>query len=303
MNDNRAKVLAAFAAVYILWGSTYLAIRFAIETLPPFLMSGVRFCMAGTLLYGYVALKGAPLPTARQWLSTAIIGGLLLLGGNGGVVYAEERGVSSGLTALLVATVPLFMVLFDYKSRGRLNPGARINAGLLMGFAGVSLLVLQDGIGNLHLDPVGVAVLFGASIAWAMGSIYARSADIPSSSLQTTAMQLLMGGLWLCLAGLLRGEAASVSTAAWSLRSVASFFYLIFFGSIVGYSAYVYILKMSTPANASTYAFVNPAIAVFLGWALAGETVTPATLLAAMIIIGSVALITLRPRPAAPARR
>lgn len=301
MNDGRTKIIAAFAAVYILWGSTYLAIRFAIETLPPFLMSGFRFVIAGGLLFGFMALKGERLPSARQWRSTAVIGALLLLGGNGGVVYAEERGVASGLTALLVATVPIWMALLDWKSRGRLNPGAWVNAGLALGFLGVALLVFQNGVAAVHIDPIGGVSLIAASMAWAYGSIWARTADLPRSSLQATGMQLLMGGLWLCAAGLLKGEAAHVGAAAWSIRSVASFFYLIFFGSIIGYSAYVYILKMGSPAMAGTYAYVNPAIAVFLGWALAGEKVTGITVLAAMIIIASVALITLRPREV-PAR-
>ncbi len=295
MDHSRAKIIAAFAAVYILWGSTYLGIRFAIETLPPFLMSGVRFVIAGGLLFGFMALKGEKLPPLRQWRATAFIGALLLLGGNGGVVYAEERGVASGLTALLVATVPIWMALLDWKSRGRLNPGAWVNAGLALGFAGVTLLVLQNGVAEVHIDVIGGASLLVASIAWAYGSIWARTADLPQSSLQTTGMQLLMGGLWLCIAGLLKGETAYVA-ADWSLRSVAAFFYLVFFGSIIGYSAYVYILKMSTPAMAGTYAYVNPAIAVFLGWALAGEKVTGITIVAAMIIIASVALITMRPR-------
>ncbi|MBI5638100.1 MAG: drug/metabolite exporter YedA [Nitrospinae bacterium] len=301
MNDGRTKIIAAFAAVYTFWGSTYLAIRFAIETLPPFLMSGVRFVIAGGLLFGYMALKGEKLPTTRQWRSTALIGALLLLGGNGGVVYAEERGVASGLTALLVATVPIWMALLDWRSRGRLNPGAWVSMGLAFGFLGVALLVLQNGAAEVHIDAIGAAVLLAASLSWAYGSIWARTADLPRSSLQTTGMQLLMGGLWLCIAGLLKGEAAHVGAAAWSVRSVASFFYLIFFGSIIGYSAYVYILKMSSPAKAGTYAYVNPAIAVFLGWALAGEKVTGITIVAAMIIIASVALITMRPR-GAPAR-
>lgn len=301
MNDGKLKIIAAFAAVYIIWGSTYLAIRFAIETLPPFLMSGIRFVIAGGLLFGYMALKGEKLPTARQWRSTAVIGALLLLGGNGGVVYAEERGVASGLTALLVATVPIWMALLDWRSRGRLNPGAWVSMGLALGFSGVALLVLQNGAAEVHIDAVGLAVLLGASLSWAYGSIWARTADLPRSSLQTTGMQLLTGGLWLCIAGLLKGEAAHVGAAAWSIRSVASFFYLIVFGSIIGYSAYVYILKMSSPAKVGTYAYVNPAIAVFLGWALAGEKVTGITIVAAMIIIASVALITMRPREV-PAR-
>ena len=303
MNSGGKKIIAAFAAVYILWGSTYLAIRFAIETLPPLLMSGVRFVIAGGLLFGFMALKGEKRPTARQWRATAVIGALLLLGGNGGVVYAEERGVASGLTALLVATVPIWMALLDWKSRGRLNPGMRVNLGLTMGFAGVALLVLQDGVAGVHIDAIGAVSLFGASLSWAYGSIWARTADLPRSSLQTTGMQLLMGGLWLCMAGLVKGEAAHMGAAAWSLRSVASFFYLIFFDSIIGYSAYIYILKMSSPATVGTYAYVNPAIAVFLGWALAGEKVTGVTILAAVIIIASVALITMRPREApAPVR-
>lgn len=297
MESDRYKIMAAFAAIYLIWGSTYLAIRFAIESLPPFLMSGVRFGIAGALLYGWTALRGEPAPTARQWGTATLIGALLLLGGNGGVVLAEQRGVASGLAALLVATVPMWMVLLDWKSRGRIYPGAQILAGLFLGFFGVALLVAQNAGLREPLDPLGVAALFAASISWAVGSIHSRGADLPASVVQATAMELIGGGLCLCLAGVAAGETWHLSSFSLETRSVASFLYLIVFGSLIGYSAYIYLLKVSTPAKVSTYAFVNPAIAMFLGWGLGNESLTGGALLAAAVIISSVAIITTRREP------
>jgi drug/metabolite transporter (DMT)-like permease len=293
-------VLAAFAAVYLIWGSTYLAIRFAIETLPGFLMAGVRFSVAGALLYAWTRLRGAARPRGAHWGTAAGMGALMLLGGNGAVVWATEK-VPSGIVALLVATVPLWMVLLDWLHGTGPRPTLRVLLGLAIGFGGAILLVGPYALGAAHLvDPVrGLAALAG-SLSWAAGSIYARRAPQPKSPLVATSGQMLFGGAFLLLLGLGTGEAAEVDPAGFSTLSVLSLAYLIVFGAIVGYSAYVWLLRVSTAARVSTYAYVNPVVAVFLGWLLADEPVTPRVAIAAAVIVSGVAVITTeRARPAA----
>ncbi|GAC1517373.1 MAG: drug/metabolite exporter YedA [Gemmatimonadaceae bacterium] len=294
---TRAKVIAAFLAIYLIWGSTYLAIRFAVETLPPFLMVGVRFLVAGTLLYAWSRLRGARAPTLIQWRSAAIIGGLLLMVGNGGVVWAEQR-LPSGLTALLVV-VPFWMVVLEWvRPRGR-RPSGAVLAGLALGLAGLALLVGPDafhGVGTV--DPVGAVVVVFASLAWAGGSLYSRSAPLPASPLLTTGMEMLAGGALLTIGAIALGEPRTLHPALVSARSLGALLYLITFGSLLGFTAYVWLLKVAAPAKVATYAYVNPVVAVYLGWALAGEAVSPRTGIAAAIIIAAVALITLERKPA-----
>jgi drug/metabolite transporter (DMT)-like permease len=289
---STARLVAAFAALYLIWGSTYIAILFAIETLPPLIMAGVRFLVAGAVLYAFARLRGTPAPPRRQWGPAAVVGGLLLLCGNGAVVLAELT-VPSGVVALLVALVPAWMTAFEWLRPRGVRPTGRTLAGLVVGFAGIVILVGPAELaGQERIHVLGaVTVLFG-SIAWAAGSIYARGANLPRSALLTTAMQMLVGGALLVLAGLARGEAAGVDVAAFSLRSVLALAYLVVFGSLIGYTAYIWLLQVSTPARVSTYAYVNPLVAVFLGWALAGEPVGPRVLLAAAVIVGAVAVIT-----------
>jgi drug/metabolite transporter (DMT)-like permease len=287
-----AKVIAAFAAVYVLWGSTYLAIRFAIETLPPLTMAGVRFLSAGGLLYGFLRLRGMPAPRRLHWRSAAVIGGLLLLGGNGNVVLAE-RTVPSGVVALLVATLPLWMVLLDWWRPGGVRPAGRTVVGLLVGFGGMMLLVGPSGLaGGGSVDPLGAGMALAGSVSWAAGSIYARGAKLPASPFMATAMELLAGGALLLLAGAVLGELGALDPAGVSARSLLSLAYLVVFGSLVGFTAYIWLLGVSTPSRVSTYAYVNPVVAVFLGWAFAGEPVTPRVLVAAAVIVAAVAVIT-----------
>lgn len=296
-NRQDIKVIGAFAAVYIIWGSTYLAIRFAIQTLPPFFMAGARFIVAGAILYAWARWRGAEKPEKRHWVSTGIIGGLLLLGGNGGVVWAEQK-VPSGLAALMVATVPLWMVILDWARRGGTHPGGRAVAGLALGFCGVAVLAMQGGAGvATRVAPAGAVALGIATLSWAIGSLYSRRAALPRSSLLATAMEMLAGGALLFIAGLATGEAARFSVGAVDARSALSLLYLTVFGSLVGFSAYIYLLKVSTPARVSTYAYVNPVIAVFLGWSLGGEPVSVPMLVSAAVIIASVALITTSATP------
>lgn len=299
----RAAVLAAFAAVYLIWGSTYLAILFAIETLPPFLMAATRFLVAGALLYGWMRWRGAERPDARQWRAAVVVGGLLLFGGNGLVVWAEQW-VPSGVAALLVATVPFWMVMLEWARPGGARPGAGVLLGLLLGFGGIALLIGPGewAGGGVHLP--GALALLLASFSWATGSIYSRGAPLPASPLLATSMQMLAGGGLLLAAGTLLGEWGRVELGAVSVRSAAALLYLIVFGSLVGFSAYVWLLRVSTPARVSTYAYVNPVVAVLLGWALAGEALTARVVVAVAVIVGAVAVITTRrarPRVAAHA--
>jgi drug/metabolite transporter (DMT)-like permease len=289
---STAHVAIALATVYVLWGSTYLAMRLAIATIPPFTMAAVRHFTAGAILYAFARLRGAPRPRAAHWRSTAIIGALLLLLGNGGVVWAEQR-VSSGMAALLICSEPMWIVLFAWLRRDGRRPSPLVVAGLLVGMAGLALLVRPGlGGGGGAVDPLGVVAVLIASISWAAGSLYLQRATLPSSPLLATSMQMLCGGLLLFATGALTGEPARFALSRVSTGSVLAVLYLIVFGSLIGFTAYTWLLRSASPVLVSTYAYVNPVVAVFLGWALASEPVTPGMLLGAAVILGGVALIT-----------
>ena len=298
LSPGRTRLAAAFAAVYVLWGSTYLAIRFGVETIPPFLMAGTRHLAAGALLYLWVRSRGGERPTLRHWKSAAAIGGFMLLGGNGLVTWAERR-VPSGLAALIVASVPIWMSLFEGIQK-RSRPGAAILAGLLLGLAGIALLVVPGQFaGNGHVDPLGALALLTAALCCSFGSLHSRRVPLPASTLTATAMEMIAGGVLLWLAGFLVGEGSRLNLSAISARSAISLAYLVVFGSLIGFSAYVWLLKATTAARVSTYAYVNPIVAVLLGALFAGETITPRIAVAAAVIVGSVALIIAsRARPA-----
>ncbi len=290
----RARLIAAFAAVYIVWGSTYLAIRFAVETLPPLLMAGARFVIAGMILLAWARLRSsdAELPTSRDWWSGLVSGGLMLLGGNGAVVWAEQR-VPSGLAALLVAIVPLWMVLMDWLRPGGRRPPTLVFVGLGLGLVGLGLLVGPDALhSGGAIDPAGTIALMLGSMAWAAGSLYTQRAPRASTGLNGSATQMLAGGLCLLVGGVLMGEPTHMDLAHATTRSLLGFLYLVSFGSLVGFTAYYYLLSHTTAAKAATYAYVNPVVAVLLGWFFAHEPVTQRTLLAAAVILGGVAIIT-----------
>ena len=291
LDPKRAKLVAAFAAVYVLWGSTYLAIRFGVETLPPFLMAGTRHLTAGLLLFAWTRIRGEPRPDRGNWRTAFFVGGLMLLGGNGLVTWAEKR-VPSGLAALIVASVPLWMALIDGVQK-RVRPRLPVVVGLLAGLGGLLMLVAPGRFaGNGRPDLLGAGALLLAALCWTTGSLYSRHhARLPQSVLTSTAMQMIGGGTLLWLVGLAAGEGARLDLQAVSARSLLSLAYLIVFGSLVAFSAYVWLLRVTTPARVSTYAYVNPVVAVFLGWAFAGEAVTLRIALATIAIVGSVALI------------
>jgi drug/metabolite transporter (DMT)-like permease len=297
ISPSTLSIWAAMLAVYVAWGSTYLAIRFSIQTIPPFLMAGIRFLIAGGVLFAWRRIKGDPAPTTRQWRSSGIIGLLLLLGGNGCVVWAEQR-VVSGVAALMVASSPLWMVLIDAVLR-RGKPGARRPGwisilGVVLGFVGIATLVSPSDLSGLHgsVDPVGAAVLTLAAFLWAAGSIYSRGAQLPSSPLMGTSMEMLCGGAALLAVGTLSGEWASFHPASFSTQSLLGIVYLITCGSLIGYSAYTWLLRVAPTTLVSTYAYVNPIVAIFIGNLLASEPLTLRVLFAALVIIGAVALIT-----------
>jgi drug/metabolite transporter (DMT)-like permease len=298
---SRAKLVAAFAAIYLIWGSTYLAIRFAIETMPPFLMAGSRFVIAGLILYLVATLQGAGRPTWKQWRSAAIIGGLLLLGGNGGVVWSETR-VPSGLAALMVATVPFWIVVLDWLRPGGVRPSGRVLLGVFLGMAGIILLIGPDKSGG-NIDILGALALIIASLSWSAGSLYSRRAELPRSPLLATGMEMLAGGALLLIAGAVTGEPGRLRPEAISLQSALSLLYLILFGSLIGFTAYIWLLRVAPPARVATYAYVNPVVAVFLGWVFAGEQLSLQTIIASVVIIAAVVIITTyraaRPQPAA----
>lgn len=288
---SKFRVMTAFAAIYLVWGSTYLAIRFGVETIPPFMMAGTRFVVAGLLLYGWARIRGAPHPAWIEWRSAAIIGTLLLFVGNGGVTWAEQK-VPSGIAALLVATVPIWIVIIDWLWHGAARPRPGVIVGLVVGFMGVLFLVGPDQLlGHNRIDLAGVGVLMVATVSWAAGSLYSRKAILPSSPLLATSMEMLSGGIVLFLVSGLTGEFQRFDPSLVSTRSWLSVGYLSLFGSIVGFTAYVWLLRVAHASRVATYAYVNPVIAILLGWSLAGEEFTAHMLFAAAIIVLAVILI------------
>ena len=291
---SRLLVVLAFAAVYIIWGSTYLGIRLAIETLPGFLMAGTRFTLAGLILLAWSRLKGERLLlSTTQWQKALIVGGLLLLCGNGGVTWAEKY-VATSLAALLVASEPLWVVILNWILTGR-RPNSKVLLGVFIGLAGVSLLVsdgLSIGNNNSWLSFVGAGVVILAGFGWAAGSVYSNRNPIDSSTSMASGMQMVSGGVLLLVLALATGDAGRLHLANASWTSIGAFFYLLVFGSLVGFTAYSWLLNNVTPAMATTYAYVNPVVAVFLGWLIAGEPITSRMLLAAVVIVSSVVLIT-----------
>ncbi len=288
-------VWLALACVYVVWGSTYLAIRFAIATIPPFLMAGTRFLSSGLLLYFLMRWKGDKKPRFDHWRSATIISFFLIVVANGGVSWMEQK-VPSGITALLVGTVPLWMVLLEWASKGGKRPGLATWCGIFLGMLGIILLVFsRQSPGELQVNPWSAACLVFTSLSWAYGSLYARSAALPSSALLATSMEMITGGVMQLLVGLGLGEAGQFHYSQMTSSSLEAWIYLTLIGSLVGFTSYIWVLQKSTPELASTYAFVNPVIAVFLGWLWAGESVTPSLFLSSVLIVAAVVLITLKP--------
>lgn len=303
--ERHASALAvwgALATVYVIWGSTYLAIRVAIETIPPLLMAGVRFLVAGPLLYAWAIRRGdreGDRPGLPQWRAAAIVGGALLLLGNGGVVLAEQH-IGSGLASLLVATVPLWMVMI---ARTFLHEriGVQEVVGLLLGFAGLVLLVGLPG--KEAVSGLGVGLVVFAALAWASGSMYSRRAPLPRRPLVSTALQMTAGGALLLVVAVARGELGDLELSGISLASILATLYLIVFGSWAGFSAYVWLLQNARTSLVGTYAYVNPVVAVFLGWLILEEAMTWQILVAGAVIVAAVAIIVTARARGGPRRR
>lgn len=297
---TQAALVAGFAAIYLIWGSTYLGIRIAVETMPPFLMASVRFLVAGAIVAAFIGFTRGFRATAKQWRDNAIVGGFLCLGGNGLVSWAEEK-VPSGIATLIISAGPVFIVLMDWAvfaffkdgKRGT-KPGAMTFVGLALGVVGLAILVGPDVLatGTGSLDPWRVAGLLAATLLWGVGMLYMRYASGPAEPFTASGIQMLTGSLWLLAASAATGEFGRFDPAAITGRSVLAWSYLVVFGSLIGFSTFTWLMKHSTPARVSTYAYVNPVVAVFLGWLVLHEPVSPRIFLAAGVIIAGVAIIT-----------
>lgn len=290
MNDSiregRGKILLALLSLYLIWGSTYLAIRLALDGFPPFMMAGIRFVLTGGVTYLFLRALGASIPDRQEWIGGSLVGALLLLGGNGGVVYAEQY-VSSGLAALGVAAVPLWTVLFS--GIWRKWPNRLEWAGIAVGFAGVGFLNLEGGI---RASTAGAIALFTASLCWAFGSAWSRHLSMPKG-LMSAVVQMISGGILLLLVSLLSGESIAAMPG---IKAVVALLYLMFFGSLIAFSAYIYLLNKVSPALATSYAYVNPAVAVAVGVLFAGEEITGTGLWAMLIITAGLVLVALGQR-------
>lgn len=294
---HRLHLYAAFFLIYFIWGSTYLAIRYAIETIPPFLMAGLRFTAAGLLMYVVLRLRGGANPSLQQWRQLVVVGTFLFLGGNGLVVWAEQF-INSGLAALLVSTLPVWLILLDWLWAGGPRPTRTAMAGIALGIVGTLILVDPVQLVGSSIDLPGAAIVVLASVLWAIGSIYSKKFRQPSSIFMSAACQMIGGGLSLLLTSLLLGEAQGFDTGQVSAVSLGGFFYLMVFGSMIAISAYVWLLQNASASSVSTYAFVNPAVAILLGWLIADEEISAHILAGAAVILAGVFLVIKVPRKA-----
>ncbi|MBA3444630.1 MAG: EamA family transporter [Gemmatimonadales bacterium] len=286
----RWKIVAAFVAVYVFWGMTYLAMRVAVEDIPPYLMAGTRFVLAGAMLYAIARRRRDEAPTSLNWRAAFVVGGFLLLGGNASVAWAEQR-VSSGLAALLIGVMPIWMVSLEWL-RGGSRPRLNVIAGLLLGALGVGLLVLPQGGGD-RVDLLGAVVLIVAAASWAWGSVISKSAGLPKSPFMATSMEMIAGGTLCIVVAVLTGELEGFSPAQVSGQALLAWLFLVIFGSLVAFTAFIWLLGVVSIAKVGTYAYVNPIVAVLLGWAILDEPVTLTTVFAAILILCGVAMVNL----------
>lgn len=291
----RWQLIGGFFIIYVVWGSTYLAIKWGVQTIPPFALGAMRFLVAGGALYLFTRWRGAAAPTRREWRDSAIVGALLLFVGNGAVSWASQR-VSSGIASVLVATVPLWLVLCEaYQGK---RPRLMQLAGVVIGLVGVGLLVLPSsraaaGGRAAAVDPIGAAALTLGSLSWTIGSLYSRSSQQAKPAALAIAMQMLTGGVLLSLLAVATGDWTRLHPETVTVLSASSLLYLIIFGSLIGFSTYMWLLKVASPAAVGTYAYVNPLVAVLLGVALGGERLPPTAFVAMGVIVGGVALVSL----------
>jgi drug/metabolite transporter (DMT)-like permease len=291
---KRISIILAFAGIYLIWGSTYLGILFAIQSIPPLLMAGTRFLLAGIILYAGARMSGAPRSPRADWRTALIVGACLLLGGNGGVTLAEQY-VPSGIAALLVATVPIYIALLSWLFGMSKRPSAMTWMGLAGGFVGVGVLIGPalrfSATGESPHAWIGMSILLCSSLIWSAGSLYSRTAKHSASPFLAAGQQMLCGGALLFIAGIARGELAHFHPGQITTQSFIAFIYLVLIGGIIGYVSYAWLLRYCDPAKVATYAYVNPIVAVLLGALFAHETLSLRTFLAATLIIGSVAVV------------
>jgi len=298
-SPSRLAILAAYGAIYFIWGSTYLGIRFTVETMPPFLSGGLRFLVAGAVLFVWTLYRGSERPTTAGWLNAAKLAGIMIFLGYGGVMWAEQV-VPSGIAALIISVEPLWFFVLDWLVFKSARPRFKEWAGLALGFAGTLYLAFGEGGASFEAVPgyrIGTVVIFFSTLAWVFGSLLSRKTRIADSTLLGTGMQMLAGGILLSAGGLALGEGARFLLSEVTLKSWLALAYLSVFGSIVAFTAFVWLLKFEPASRVATHAFVNPVVAVFLGWILGGEQVTSRMLVAAIVIVASVMLITLSRRP------
>jgi len=306
IRGSRTRLTLAFLAIYIIWGSTYLGIAIAIESLPPFIMAAARFLLAGAVLFSWAWFTDTARPAPRQWGWAFLLGGLFFLIGNGAVVWVEQS-LPSGLTALIVAMVSVWTALLEWARPGGQRPTGVVLAGIALGFGGVALLVLPGSSGG-EVAARGVMLLMGSTFAWALASVLSRTADLPASTALVSGMEMLAGGVLLAVASAASGEWSGFALSQVTGRSVLAFLYLVIFGSLVAFTAFAWLLKVTSPNKVATAGYVNPMVAVLLGWAFGGESLDARTLVASAVIILSVVLIItgkelgkLRPRVPATA--
>jgi drug/metabolite transporter (DMT)-like permease len=294
----KSKIWIALITLYIVWGSTYLGIKVAIETIPPFFHAGIRFLISGLIILAWQKAVKQEMPTRKQWVATAIIGNLLLLGGNGLVSWAEQF-IPSGIAALIIATVPLSLVIMEALRPGGIKPTWQAIVGLVIGFIGIFILAGPAEISGstTQLNTFGVIALLAATVLWAMGSIYSKTADLPKASLVTTGAEMLMGSIGLFIVSLLTGELNGWDPTAVSTRSLVGLVYLITIGSIIGFGSYIWLLQNAPISLVATYAYVNPIVAVLLGYFFGNEPLEPRIWIATAIIIGAVIFINSRSKP------
>lgn len=292
---NKWLIPLAFLSVYLFWGGTYLGMKFALVSFPPFIMAGLRHTSAGIILASIAFFKKESFPSRKEILNAGLVGALLLLGGNGLVAYAEMR-VPSSIASLIIASVPLWISGLNWVSGDKRRPSLLEFFGLFLGFSGIMVLAFQGSNTNLNIDVIGIALLLIASLSWSIGSLYSKRSNMPKSSFYSVAFQMLIGGSLLLIFSIILGEYKLFNPSLITEQSLYAMFYLIVFGSIIGYSAYIYLLKTVNPTLASTNAFINPVVALILGWSLANEVLSPQALIASILIISAVVIITLSKR-------
>jgi drug/metabolite transporter (DMT)-like permease len=298
---ERVKIAIAFAAIYLIWGSTFLATRYAVKTIPPFFVSGTRFFLAGVVLFLFARSRNREPLTPRMWASATAMGALFFLICHGGLSWAA-RHIPSGISALLMASISMWTAIIEIAARSRTRPGPRIMISLLVGFVGLALLIVRpELLAGSHVGSVGAIVVLTGAFSWALGTVFTKKVPLPSSPVLSSGMQMMCGGALLLIAAFLSGQAQGWSPLNISQQGVIAMTYLTLIGSLVGFTCYVWLLNHCPPTQVATYAYVNPIIALILGFAIAGEHITERSLIASLIVVGSVASIVTSKKPVRPA--